>query len=215
MYCIYRITNNINGKTYIGQHKYIDESNPMGKYKGSGLNLHRAYKKYGEDNFTTEILYSRIRDKATVNAMEIYAIEKYRPEYNIAKGGQGGDLGPEVRTRISKALKGKKLSEETRRKISETNKGHSISEETRRKISKANKGKTPWKGKHHSEETKEKNRLAHIGKKRGPLSEEWKQNISEAKKGKNFTCNAAYKEYKLNNGTMKWNEFQKFYRETR
>ena len=22
MYCIYRITNNINGKTYIGQHKY-------------------------------------------------------------------------------------------------------------------------------------------------------------------------------------------------
>ena len=29
MYCIYRITNKINGHIYIGQHKYEDESNPM------------------------------------------------------------------------------------------------------------------------------------------------------------------------------------------
>ena len=35
MYCIYQITNKINGKIYIGQHKYEDESNPMGKYKMS------------------------------------------------------------------------------------------------------------------------------------------------------------------------------------
>ena len=34
MYCIYKITNKINGNRYIGQHKYEDESNPMGKYKG-------------------------------------------------------------------------------------------------------------------------------------------------------------------------------------
>ena len=91
MYCIYRITNKINGHIYIGQHKYEDESNPMGKYKGSGKILWLAYNKYGFENFETEILYKRIRDKETVDAMEIWAIEKYKPEYNITKGGSGGD----------------------------------------------------------------------------------------------------------------------------
>lgn len=90
-YCIYRITNKINNKSYIGQHKYTDESNPMGKYKGSGKRIKLAYKKYGEANFDIEILYKRIRDKSTVDAMEIWAIDKYKPEYNIAKGGDGGD----------------------------------------------------------------------------------------------------------------------------
>lgn len=33
MYYIYRITNKVNGKTYIGQHKYLDLND---KYKGSG-----------------------------------------------------------------------------------------------------------------------------------------------------------------------------------
>lgn len=116
MYCIYQITNKINGNRYIGQHMYEDESNPMGKYKGSGLNLRRAYKKYGIENFETEILYKRIRDKETVDAMEIWAIEKYKPEYNIAKGGSGGDtrsgLSEESKkiqsARLSKALKGRK-----------------------------------------------------------------------------------------------------------
>lgn len=97
MYCIYRIRNKINGNTYIGQHKYKDASNMMGRYKGSGILLHKAYKKYGEENFETEILYSRILNKDTANTLEIFAIEKYKPEYNIAKGGTGGDLGAEVR----------------------------------------------------------------------------------------------------------------------
>ena len=116
MYCIYRITNSINGHSYIGQHKYEDESNPMGKYKGSGLLLHKAYAKYGIENFTTKILYKRIRDKSTVDAMEIWAIEKYKPEYNIAKGGSGGDTyscsSEEKKKlhceRLSNALKGRK-----------------------------------------------------------------------------------------------------------
>ena len=50
MYYIYRITNNINKKTYIGQHKYSDENNPMRYYYGSGINIQRAYKKYGKEN---------------------------------------------------------------------------------------------------------------------------------------------------------------------
>lgn len=116
MYCIYCISNKINGHRYIGQHKYEDESNPMGKYKGSGLLLHKAYEKYGIENFETEILYKRVRDKATIDAMEVWAIEKYKPEYNIAKGGSGGDiysaLSDEAKKvhndKLSKALKGRK-----------------------------------------------------------------------------------------------------------
>lgn len=138
MYCIYQITNKINGNKYIGQHKYEDEPNPMGKYKGSGLLLHKAYKKYGIENFETKILYKRIRDKATIDTMEIWAIKKYKPEYNIAKGGSGGithDISelhtPEaIRKRVESfkknhpisPKKGKKCSDATKKKISDVRK---------------------------------------------------------------------------------------------
>ena len=110
MYCIYQVINKLNNKKYIGQHKYQDESNPMGNYKGSGKILHLAYKKYGLENFTIEVLYKRIRDKETVNAMEIWAIEKYKPEYNIAKGGTGGDTFSGL-SDSEKEIRRKKLSE--------------------------------------------------------------------------------------------------------
>lgn len=91
-YCIYQITNKLNGHRYIGQHQYTNEANPMEKYIGSGKILHLSYKKYGIENFETEILYKRIVNKETADAMEIWAIEKYKPEYNIAKGGTGGNI---------------------------------------------------------------------------------------------------------------------------
>ena len=175
MYCIYQIINKINGNRYIGQHKYEDESNPMGKYKGSGVLLHRAYKKYGIENFETEILYKRVRDKATIDAMEIWAIEKYKPEYNIAKGGSGGDIYHQLDDEGKKRMTGsgennpfygKHHSDESKKKIAEAHKGMKMptrSEEHRRHISESNKGK------HRSDETKRK--------------------ISDAKKGKHWYTN--------------------------
>lgn len=63
---------------------------------GSGIALTRAFRKYGKENFTKEILYSNIQYKETADDMEIYAIAKERSlgkaEYNISKGGTGGDL---------------------------------------------------------------------------------------------------------------------------
>ena len=184
MYCIYCISNKINGHKYIGQHKYEDESNPMGKYKGSGLNLHRAYKKYGIENFETEILYKRIRDKETVNAMEIWAIEKYKPEYNIAKGGSGGitqdmtefNRNPEIikkRVETYKKNHPKKPrknfirgSEESKKRMSESHKGHvawnkDIKTGPNQKLSEAKKGCKAWnKGVRATPEQIEKNREA-------------------------------------------------------
>ena len=166
MYCIYQITNKVNGHKYIGQHKYSNESNPLGKYKGSGVLLHKAYEKYGIENFTFEILYQRIKDKETVNAMEVWAIEKYKPEYNIARGGYLGVEYHTIETRkkMSQSAKGrtpwnkgKTLSEEYKRKISESHKGMKYSEDFRKKCSERQKGKTSThKGKHMSEDAKRK-----------------------------------------------------------
>ena len=184
MYYIYRITNKINGNTYIGQHRYKKLND---NYKGSGKLLWRAYRKYGFENFEKEILYRRIQYKATADDMERFAIAKERAlgksEYNIADGGQGS--------------LGLHHSEESKRKMSESHKGQCPSEETRKKISKALKGKKPYerteetrkrisealKGKHHpiSEETKRKISEALKGKK---LSEEHRRKLSEANKGK-------------------------------
>ena len=180
-YCIYQITNKINGKRYIGQHKYEDESNPMGKYKGSGLLLHRAYKKYGIENFETEVLYKRIRDKETVDAMEIWAIEKYKPEYNIAKGGSGGDIYHQLDDEGKKRMTGsgennpfygKHHSEETKRKHSLWVKEHQSGENS------------PFYGKHHSDESKKKIAEAHKGMKMPTRSEEHRRHLSESNKGK-------------------------------
>jgi hypothetical protein len=93
MFYIYRTTNLINGKTYIGQHK---KTNRRGKYIGSGLILRKAIKKYGKENFKVEILYDNIQLKETADSVEMFAIAKERKigkaEYNIANGGQGGRI---------------------------------------------------------------------------------------------------------------------------
>ena len=87
--------------------------------------------------------------------MEKLYINKYNSTdkslgYNIAIGGQGGNLGAEVCKKISATLTGRKHSAETRKKLSEANKGKHLSETTKAKISYSNKGKVV------SEETKQK-----------------------------------------------------------
>lgn len=186
MYYIYKITNLVNGKTYIGQHKYkkLNDS-----YMGSGIHIKRAIKKYGVKNFKKEILYSNIQYKETVDDMERFAIAKERAigkaEYNIADGGAGVSMpcSPEHKRKLSEAHKEKHHSEEWKRNMSEAMKG---------KPQPWNKGRISWnKGKHHSEKSKKKMSESHKGhvawnkgKHFGPLSEETKKKISEVLKGK-------------------------------
>lgn len=203
-YYIYRVTNLINGKTYIGQHQYKDLND---SYMGSGKHLKAAQAKYGIENFKKDILVFNVSKKEHIDLLEKTFIAAEREKvgvencYNLADGGEGGNTG-------SSWSKGKHLSEEHKRKISEANKGHTAwnkgipcSEEAKKKISEANKGNLPWNtGKHHSEETRKKMSETRKGKhqseetrkkkseamKGKPKSEDHKKKLSERKKGRHW-----------------------------
>lgn len=115
---IYKVTNKINGKWYIGK----DSKNIPG-YLGSGIVIKQAIKKYGRENFTKEIL-EVCENLAALNERESFWIEHTNAiddenSYNLAKGGQGGNLS---KFRINKR-KSQVVSEKTRMKISLANKG--------------------------------------------------------------------------------------------
>lgn len=187
-YLIYKITNNLNGKFYIGQHQ---TDNVDDGYMGSGEAIKQAIRKYGVENFSKEILFD-VDDWELMDFLEELIVDenfvKRKDTYNKRTGGQHKEdctCKEETRKKISQTLKGKPCpwnshpkSEETRRKISESLKGKPhyqppISEEQKRKISEALRGRHF----HLSDDTKRKMSEA---KKR--MSEETKRKMSEAKK---------------------------------
>lgn len=128
---IYEITNQINGKTYIGQRmcpKEIEFPDNDVKYMGSGIHLVRSQKKYGIENFTKEVI-AVCSTKQEVDILEQQYIALYRSigkaEYNITAGGQG-TVGMDPWNKGKHGI----YSEETLQKISESHKGMKMSPET-------------------------------------------------------------------------------------
>lgn len=91
MYTIYKITNKINGKAYIGQTKRKPTERWGRKGQGyEGQYLGNAIKKYGWDNFSKEILFDDCLTKEEANKVEKDLIKKYKTQetgYNVAPGG--------------------------------------------------------------------------------------------------------------------------------
>ena len=89
---IYKTTNKLNNKIYIGQKKsevFLED-----KYLGSGKYLKRAINKYGKDNFKVELI-DTANSRKDLSDLEIFYIKKFNATdssigYNIAKGGIGG-----------------------------------------------------------------------------------------------------------------------------
>ena len=89
-YIVYKTTNLVNGKIYIGAHKTSDLNDG---YMGSGVHLKRSQEKYGLENFKTEILYE-LESLEEMYSKEAELVNeeflKRNDVYNIKLGGQGG-----------------------------------------------------------------------------------------------------------------------------
>lgn len=88
---IYKITNKVNGKSYIGQTRYTVEFRwRQHIHKKDNTYFHNAIQKYGEDNFIVETLEEC--NYENLNSREIYYIAKYntfKEGYNLTIGGDG------------------------------------------------------------------------------------------------------------------------------
>lgn len=120
---IYKITNTINGKCYIGQaidirSRLVDHINASTKRCNV---VYKAIRKYGIDNFDCRVLvtintFGKTQDeiKKELNALESFYIQlynSYEDGYNMTPGGDSGRLGF-------------KHSEETIQKLREAHKNY-------------------------------------------------------------------------------------------
>lgn len=171
---IYKTTNLINNKIYIGQTMRQNSDD----YLGSGTIIKRAIKKYGSENFKKEIIQT-CESKEELDIQEkfwINELNSIRPNgYNICDGGQGGDVrlymsDDEFKIfceKISNACKGLKL-------------GVPLSDKNKVGISKGlknyydNGGKNWNIGLHWDDATKEKLRIKRTGL---IFSDVWKDNM--------------------------------------
>ena len=127
---IYKITNLVNNKIYIGQTNGNRKS-----YLGGGKILKLAFKKYGRYNFKKEVIIEGNFNRFLTDELEKHYIRLYNSTnkkvgYNLENGGEGHP--------------GKKHTEETKLKMSIAAKGKkkvSFSELHKQRISEAKKGK--------------------------------------------------------------------------
>jgi len=197
---VYKTTNIITGKIYVGKDERNDSS-----YIGSGYLLKKSIKKYGKENFIKEILEEcdtreSLEERERFWIRELNALDP-KIGYNVAEGGSGGNtyLGKteeeliEIRQKISDAGKGRKFSEEHRKKLAESarrRKGNKpckykgmkyedYMDESKVMLTKE-KLRNVNLGKELSKETKEKIGLASRGKLLGPMTEDHKENLKRA-----------------------------------
>ncbi len=181
-YIIYKTTNLINNKFYIGMHK---TNNIEDGYLGSGKLLIRSINKYGIKNFKREILFifnseEEMRNKEKEILTEQFLEENKDKTYNILVGGQGGfeyinksglrNSSYEFGINKETTIKNSKLGNSSLNK--KLNKDNEFKKIFKNKISlgmknKYNSGLITFLGKKHRKDTIEKMKLSHKDKHHG------------------------------------------------
>jgi group I intron endonuclease len=138
---VYRITNRVNGKMYIGQtikplsHRWTNHV--VDAKKGSDFLIHKAIRKHGAEAFDVEVLCV-CSSEVEMNDRELHYTDSFNtvmPQgYNMKPGGN------------CSGMRGKKHSLETKQEMSASRKGHpnyllAHSEETKRRIGIASTGR--------------------------------------------------------------------------
>jgi hypothetical protein len=145
---LYRVSDSVTGKFYIGKHKGRVQQG----YWGSGIRINRHIKKYGKQNMKYETLVIG-SEKYIFDIEKMYLTDDYikaNPDcLNLCKGGVGGNFGGNPwnkgKTGVQTAWnKGIPFSEETKKKLSKAWEKRVISEETKAKMSKSRMGKLPY-----------------------------------------------------------------------
>lgn len=148
-YSIYKITNLVNNKCYIGFTEDVKRRWKAHKVlrKNGTKPLYQAFRKYGMENFTFEVIYESENREEVLLIKEPYYIELYdsiKKGYNFQEGGKNTNTpelkelnrkrmiennpmkNPEVVRKVSNSLKGRKRSpesDETREKKRKTKEG--------------------------------------------------------------------------------------------
>ena len=189
-YTVYKTTNTINGKYYIGKHQTTDLNDG---YMGSGKLLKRAIAKHGIEHFSKEILYV-FNTEEEMNRKEKELVVVSEETYNLCEGGKGG-FGYINRN----GLKSKNYDDifaKARQTLFVKYGVHHTSQLPSTRIRNKNRmiilnrsGKVPYgksfRGKTHSEETKTKISIANskmIGSKNSQFGTCWITNGIENKK---------------------------------
>lgn len=190
IYSIYRITNLLNNKQYIGftslnppEKRFLQHCCPRKNRNISAIS--KSIIKYGQKNFRFEILMQGY-DKEYILTTEGYFINEYNTispiGYNLTHGGEFPNHSEESKLKMSNIAKGKIIAENAKLKMSIAKKGKKLSKNHRKNISIANKGKK------HSEKTKIKISETKIGNKNPmygkTLSKEHREKISKTLKGR-------------------------------
>ena len=173
---IYEILNTTNGHRYVGsavnlRRRKSTHWRRLRQKCHENQHLQRAWNKYGESVFDFDVI--EYWEPEFLVSFEQWWMNMLRPEYNINPVA-GSSLGV-------------KRTDDARANMSAAKKGHEVSAEARAKISKAHMGNTTNLGRKHTAESKANMSAAAMGKKRGPMSEEHKSQISAALMGREVT----------------------------
>jgi hypothetical protein len=169
-YTIYKITNQLNGKFYIGKHQTKDLNDG---YMGSGKALREDMKLLGVENFYKEIVEIYDSEEKMNLAESILVVIDSEVSYNKCPGGKGG-FGYINENNLNRTYQGKKdnniknlvKGQAALRAYYDSGKHKEVMEPVLKRLRERYPNGT-FKGKTHSESTKEKMRISAKGKQTG------------------------------------------------